>query len=184
MYCPRCGQQQASEETRFCSRCRFLMQGMRDVIENGGLPRDIVDQADPYASSPRKRGLKQGGLLMLSSMILVPLVAMLTLIIDAEPFAIAITAIITFWGGFLRIVYALLFQSGVPTTQDLSFVESVRRDLTGKTGTPQALPPQQSEPIPGSYAPPAGEWKETNELQPTSVTEETTRTLDQRDILK
>ncbi len=183
MYCPRCGQQQTSEDTSFCSRCGFLMQGMSDVVSNGGLPREIVDRTNPGATSPRKKGIKQGGILMLSSLIIIPLTALLIEGLGFPEEFIAVAAITTFWGGFLRILYALIFQSKVPTTQSVGFVEMVKQDLTGQTTSQQALPPQQSQPIPASYvAPPAGHWKDTNDLQPTSVTENTTRTLNDKEI--
>lgn len=181
MYCPRCGQQQQNRNTRFCSRCRFVLAGMSEVIENGGLPKEILERSDPNAISPRKRGVKQGGLLMLSSLILVPLLGIFSEIFNIEPALVAVTAIITFWGGFLRIIYALIFQSNVPTlSQNEGFIESVKQNLTGKTNVPNALPPQQSEPISTAYQPPSGNWRETADLQPTSVTEETTRTLNNK----
>ena len=158
------------------------MQGMLNIVAQGGLPKEIVDGSDPKAESPKKRGIKQGGILMLSSLILVPVLAMITVMLDAEPFLMVITAIVTFWGGFLRIMYALLFQSGVPTTEVPGFVESVRNDLTGSSSNQTALPPPQDEPIPASYTPPMGKWNETSDLQPTSVTEKTTRTLDKKEF--
>jgi len=45
-----------------------------------------------------------------------------------------------------------------------------------------ALPPQQSIPT-SVYAPPhAGSWRDTNDLQPTSVTEGTTKLLEKDEI--
>ncbi len=153
------------------------MAGMLNVVGNGGLPKEILDRKDPSAASPRKKGLRQGGLMMLSSLIIIPIVALLVEGFNLPEEILAITAIVTFWGGFLRILYALIFQSKVPTTQNLGFVETIRQDLVGNTNSRQALPPQKSYPIPASYSPPAGNWQDTNELQPTSITENTTKTL-------
>ncbi|HAF15758.1 MAG TPA: zinc ribbon domain-containing protein, partial [Blastocatellia bacterium] len=36
MYCPKCGQQQASDAVRFCSRCGFLLEGTAAVLATGG----------------------------------------------------------------------------------------------------------------------------------------------------
>jgi uncharacterized protein with PQ loop repeat len=48
-------------------------------------------------------------------------------------------------------------------------------------GQHQALPPQQSIPA-SAYAPPrAGTWRDTNDLEPTSVTESTTKLLEKED---
>jgi hypothetical protein len=48
-------------------------------------------------------------------------------------------------------------------------------------GQQQVLPPQQSIPA-SAYAPPRhGSWKDTNDLEPSSVTESTTRLLEKED---
>ena len=154
------------------------MQGMLDVVASGGLPKEIIDRTNPGAASPRRRGLMQGGLLFLSGFVIVPVLGVLTAMMNGEGYLVGLAAILTFLGGFIRMIYALIFQSGVPTTENLGFVETLKQDLTGKPAKQEALPPPQEEPIPASsYSPPSGGWKETNDLEPVSVTEETTRTL-------
>lgn len=183
MYCPRCGQEQVNEDTRFCSRCGFLMEGMIEVVSNGGLPQEVLDKKHPEAMSPRRRGLKQGGLLFLSGGVIVPILGVLTAMMNGEGYVVGIAAILTFLAGILRMIYALVFQSGVPTLENESIVDTYKKDLLGKTASEneKALPPQQTEPIPDSYqAPNAGNWRATEDLQPTSVTEETTRTLNKK----
>ncbi|MEZ5346754.1 MAG: zinc ribbon domain-containing protein [Pyrinomonadaceae bacterium] len=169
MFCPRCGQQQLNYNTRFCSQCGFLMNGMAEVVVRGGLPAETAEGSAADAESPRRKGIRQGGLLMLSSFILVPLSVMFTIMLNVEPFGVVITALLTFWGGFLRILYAAIFQSGTPTTEDLGFFQSLRRDLTGKQYQTKALP----ERFPGGAvsdfeSPGVGKWRETNDLQPVS----------------
>jgi hypothetical protein len=44
-----------------------------------------------------------------------------------------------------------------------------------------ALPPQQSYPVSDYVVPQTGSWRDTNDLQPTSVTESTTKLLDTDD---
>ena len=182
MFCPRCGQEQHQSEVRFCSRCGFLMTGMGEVVRKGGLPQEILDRTHPNAVSPKKRGLKQGGLMMLAGLIIVPLLAIISATLDLHPALVAVTAIVSFWGGVLRMIYALVFESGTPTLNKVSFSDSVKQTLTGKEPAEKALPPQQTDPIPASYHPPAGNWRDTKDLQPTSVTEETTRTLDEKEL--
>jgi len=53
-------------------------------------------------------------------------------------------------------------------------------DLAGQQGY-SALPPQQSVPASVYSAPQAGGWRDTNDLQPTSVTEGTTKLLDKEE---
>ncbi len=37
MYCPNCGQQQVSEEMRFCSRCGLALSGLAEWLAGGML---------------------------------------------------------------------------------------------------------------------------------------------------
>jgi hypothetical protein len=179
IHCPRCGQEQVGFETRFCSRCGFLMTGMAEIVSKGGLPPEFLGGYDPKAISPKKRGLKQGALMMLSSLILVPVIAILSASLGITPVFVALTAILTFWGGLLRILYALIFESSQPTAAHAGFVDSFRQNLTGRAPAQPALPPQQAQPAEDYFRPPmAGNWRDTNDLQPTSVTEDPTRTLD------
>jgi hypothetical protein len=158
------------------------LTGFDEVVAKGGLPKEILEKKDPNAISPRRRGLKQGGLLFLSGIVIVPILGILTAMFNGEGFLPGLAAIITFLGGFIRMIYALVFESGIPTLEAEGMVQTLKNDLIGKKVTNKALPPQQSEPIPAGYQPPAGNWRETADLQPTSVTEETTRTLHNKQI--
>lgn len=178
MFCPRCGQRQVNEETKFCSRCGFLMQGMLEVVGQGGLPKEILERRDPEAISPRRRGLKQGGLLFLSGGVIVPLIGLLTEMLNGDEVIIGIAAILTFLGGFLRMVYALIFQSGVPTLENEGIVQTFQKDLLGKTAKQKELPPQQTEPATTFHPPTPGNWKETNDLESRTMTENATKPLE------
>jgi hypothetical protein len=89
-----------------------------------------------------------------------------------------IVAILLTVGGLLRMAYAMMFESDVPT--DLTLEGSVyqsAQSLLGKKQNIKSLPPEQSIPV-SSYVPPtAGNWRDTNDLTPTSVTESTTKLL-------
>lgn len=179
MFCPVCSQQQTSEETRFCSRCGFLLTGVSQLIANGGAPLANLAPADPKFISPRKKGIKQGALLMMSSLIIVPLTAMITISVMGGPFPIAVAAIITFWGGLLRIIYALLFESNAPSVDANNILpDSIVGKLPGVKKSAPALNAGVDNPV-NFYVPPArGDWRETNDLAaPSSVTEETTKFL-------
>jgi hypothetical protein len=177
MYCPRCGQEQISNETRFCSRCGFLMTGVGELIANGG--NTALTAVNPgKLDSPRKRGLKQGGFIFLLTFLVVPIVSILTIWANVEPFGVAISAILLFVGGLLRMAYALMFESNNPSDKTLEqSVYQSAQGLLNKTQNPNALPPPQSIPT-SSYMPPTqGSWRETNDLEPSSVTDPTTKLL-------
>lgn len=99
-------------------------------------------------------------------------------ILGAPEELIGIIAISGVFGAMMIIIGSLvLLPSSKPP---VVLPAGVQAALGGSTGQP-ALPPQQS--IPASmYAPPqAGNWRDTNDLQPTSVTESTTRLLDDQE---
>ncbi len=179
MYCPICGQQQISEETRFCSRCGFLLTGVAEVVAKGGALPQFINPTNPKAMSPRKKGVKQGGRLLLAGLILVPLIAILAEAFNFNETIIAIVAILTFWGGLLRMIYAALFESSDPNEKTLEEnVTNSAKTLLGKKKAPNALPPHQSIPASDYIPPTQANWRDTNDLAQPSVTEETTKLLE------
>ena len=48
MFCPKCGQQQTSEEIRFCSRCGFRLSGIRDLLNTDS----VVKTSKPESPLP------------------------------------------------------------------------------------------------------------------------------------
>ena len=181
MFCPRCGQEQVSEETRYCSRCGFLMTGVGELISSGGQMSGATDLT-VTKESPRKKGLKQGLMIFLLTFLIVPLVAITSVNLMLGPTPIAITAILFSVGGILRMVYALLLESNQPDAKTLEEnVFGSAQGLLNKNKTNTALPPQQTMPA-SVYTPPIqGNWRDTNDLVQPSVTEGTTKLLERED---
>ncbi|MEP6570378.1 MAG: zinc ribbon domain-containing protein [Acidobacteriota bacterium] len=175
MYCPQCGQQQVSDVVRYCSRCGFLLDGVSAVVARGGaVPTQYVPQGYRQLS-PRSKGVRQGALLMLSTVLIVPLVGIIGVAILGLPGEIAgIAAVTCMLGGLLRIFYALLMEDAVAPNNPEAMA-----------GYGQAVTPQFARPVQNPALPPASAnapaWRprlNTAELyQPPSVTENTTRLL-------
>lgn len=181
MHCPRCGQQQVSNETRFCSRCGFLLTGIAEVVANDGMIPNQQAQGTYFAAgSPRRRGVMRGVFFFLLTFLFVPLTGILTAFLGIEPFLPAISAILFFMGGLLRIIYALMFESGVAGGQTLEEKVIAGNFVLADKKKAGELPPAQSIPV-DVYAPPpgAGNWRDTNDLaqRPGSVTDSTTKLL-------
>ena len=176
MFCPNCGQQQLSEETKFCSRCGFLLTAVWNLILRNELPNQNPAIQESGAISPRKKGLKRGGKLMMLGLIIVPLLFMFSVLFQIHPALVISVSILTFWGGILRMLYARLFESPYPNEIDveqktLSFAKKI---LGKKTN---ALPPQSISV--SSYAPPpTSNWRDTNDLPQSSIIENTTKLLE------
>ena len=127
--------------------------------------------------SPQSKGVRQGALLMLSTILLVPLVAIIGVaILNLPAVIVGITAVTCFLGGLLRIFYALLMQEPVAPV-----------NLESMAGYAQPVMPQFGQPAQNVALPPASAnaapaWRprpNTAEIyQPPSVTENTTRLLD------
>ncbi len=174
IHCPICGQQQVSNQTRFCSRCGFLLTGVLDLVNSGGvLPKE---PADDQAMSPRKKGIKQGLFIFLLAFLIVPILAILTVAAHAEPFVVIIASVFLTVGGLLRMAYALMFQSD--SRGMLGDAENASKKISASRQAP-AL--SGSDLIPNDIysAPSAGRWNETGEplKPPGTVTESTTKLL-------
>ena len=177
MFCPQCGQQQVSDVTRFCSRCGFLLDGVTAVLATGGAVPTRYVQPGSGKLSPRSKGVRQGAMLMLSTLLLVPLSAIISVFILGHPeIFVPIIAISLFIGGLLRIIYALMMEDAAPQMES--------DDLTGYA---QPVAPQFERFVRNPALPPAAvnstpSWRprpNTAEIhQPPSVTENTTRLLD------
>jgi hypothetical protein len=177
MFCPQCGQEKISNETNYCSRCGFLLVAVGDLLQTGGLNPLAVSTGKTTTQSARKRGLKQGLFLFLLTFLFAPLMGMLSMALNIEPFLVGVAVIICFIGGLLRMAYALMFESAEPGTATME-----EKVLAGTASLhsirPNALPPQNAVPAAQFFTPAAGNWRDTNDLQPTSVTENTTKLLE------
>ena len=154
MYCPNCGQQQVSDEMRFCSRCGLALSGLAEWLAGGVLVRRSEETLTP---SRRRKAMRRSAKLMFFSAVMFPIFLLISIGID-EPGPLFIPLFFAFISG-MWMLYAKLFMEDAtplnPGAQPSAF------------GTPTArasLPPQQVR---------------TNELiQVPSVTEHTTKLLD------
>lgn len=180
MFCPQCGQQQASGVVRFCSRCGFPLDGVIQLLGTGGMvPVYRASDEQPAPMSPRRKGVKQGGMLFLSGAVIVPILALFASFSHAAfpQILAALAAIICFIGGPLRMLFAALFEEGAP-----------RKVLTygppPMTAPQQFGPPRQNVALPPPPARSPSSWRRPNTAEltnPPSVTEGTTRLLDKED---
>jgi hypothetical protein len=177
MYCPRCGQEQASPELRFCSRCGLPLNLVGELVSNNGFLPQLADLQKPKKYLTRKNVLKFGLVwFLLFTFLITPLLA-----IAGGEEIVALTAVLGFIGGILIMLFSLLFLKKDPKNLAAGEINQNINEspnfLSGNRGK-NALPPQQSIPVSSYAPPPAGSWQSnTDDLQPTSVTEETTKLL-------
>jgi len=182
MFCPQCGQQQTTAVIRFCSRCGFPLDGVIQLLSTGGTLPVYRSPDEPVQISPRRKGVKQGVLLFLLGILIVPILGMFASFSSAVfPQMLAIlAALVCFIGGPLRMLYAALFEEGAP--------KPVRQ--YGPPQMPMHVPQQfvpqgQHNALPPPPARSQGSWRSrpnTAELvNPPSVTENTTRLLEKEE---
>lgn len=171
MFCPRCGQQQISDEMKFCSRCGLPLSGLTDWLNVNGLPAGREQETQLALRSPRRKGIRRGAKVMFFGGALFPIFLLMSLGFD-EPGPL-IVPIIIFFVGLTITLYSKLFVEDFPLLQG----QQSQRFVPGATAAGQALPPASSTPVYSNFA---GQQVRTNELaQPPSVTEQTTKLLDQ-----
>ncbi|HKO97679.1 MAG TPA: zinc ribbon domain-containing protein [Pyrinomonadaceae bacterium] len=178
MFCPQCGQQQIADNVRFCSRCGFLLEGVSTVMAAGGMVPGRYAPRVPKGMSPRSKGVRQGAMLMLSTALIVPLLAILTVNFFGNPEVIVpLAALICFVGGLLRILYAVIMEDANPPI-DISQATGYAQGFTPQLDASMrpSLPPASSSPVGWRARPNTAEI-----YQPPSITENTTRLLDKDD---
>jgi hypothetical protein len=149
------------------------------VSTGGALPQISPGDLGIKEMSPRQRAMRQGLMMMLTGILAVPLVAILTVQLGIIPeILIPLTAMILFIGGLLRIIYGKLFEENWPRNQ----VGGQATAYVPPYMAPPLSAPARAE-IGGKQSIPVPAWqrpRNTSELvTPPSVTENTTRLLDQ-----
>jgi len=176
MYCPQCGQQQLSEAARFCSRCGFRLETVAGLLATGGAPLAYAQQLEPGPETPKRKGARLGGKLMLSGMFLMPAMGLLSELIGS-PEEFVIIGVIVFLAGLFRLLYALIFEEG-PYRRQPQPAQTPGYVPPAQFTPPRevsALPPQPATPARG-YVPPRADTADLP-YRP-SVTEGTTRLLE------
>jgi hypothetical protein len=155
------------------------MEGTMQVLSHGGMLPQYQPPPGEKTISPRRKGVKQGVMLMLIGVLLVPIFGVMSSFAPGNrlenffAFWAALSAIICFVGGPLRMLFAAIFEEGAPKYQF----------PMPPTYNPTAIPPPaRVAALPPPAVNPASQWRQrpqTAEItQPPSVTDSTTRLLD------
>ena len=177
MHCPRCGQQQISDQTKFCSRCGFQLGLVSELLMNGGfLPQLAELYKGKTTFFTRKNGLIFTALWFIFWVMMLPAFFGIA---DAEEVA-GVSAVFGVFSTMMLLIISLAFLKRPPKPYELAANQmQPPASLYGNVAM-GALPPQQSQPA-STYEAPVGSWRtpDTGELtrRPGSVTEGTTKLL-------
>jgi hypothetical protein len=152
---------------RFCSRCGFPLKMVSQMVANGGALAGFDTEGKPQLSA-RQRGIRKGLLFMILSLVLTPIVALMTRI-DEGFLVLFLPVLIVLVYGVARLLYAYLLEQSTPQKDTLSDGGPKSKHLSAAHRP--ALPSRQS----------VLTWRQpidTSEMvQPLSVTDNTTKLL-------
>ena len=174
MQCPQCGQEQISDEMRFCKSCGFSLDGIKELLATEGISQALEIGSHKPRQSARRKGVRQGVILLFISMVFMPLI---TLIGKGRG---EFLPMVFLMAGLMRILYAVIFQEGAPRKKkqdnSLPYVAPIPTDQLGTATRGSALPTSQS--VPASVF--SARRTDTAEMvNPPSVTEHTTKLLNE-----
>ncbi len=150
------------------------------LAHNGMVPRYETPGTGPKISA-RRKGVKQGAMLMLIGAVLVPLLGIFSnfapgRISEAFLFFTAAAAVLCFVGGPLRMLFAALFEEGAPPPHFM---------MPSAYAQPAIPPPIRVTALPQATTATTAGWRQRPQtaeiVAPPSVTDHTTRLLEKTD---
>ncbi|HVF22636.1 MAG TPA: zinc ribbon domain-containing protein, partial [Pyrinomonadaceae bacterium] len=109
MYCPSCGQQQISDEMRYCSRCGLALTGLLEWLAGGRLPLTTAEEAQVAPDSRRRKNIRRAGKLMFFAGALFPVFLAFSIGAD-EPGPLGVPFFL-FFVALAWMLYARIFMS-------------------------------------------------------------------------
>lgn len=178
MYCPKCSQQQVSDEVRFCSRCGFPLSTVRELVVSGGVLAER--EAEPHGGqlSPAFKGMRKGVWIMLASLPVAIVAGLLTAINDSFAVFILLAALCVV-AGFARLLYGAFIEEKGPHVKRDSSQSKVASLVPVQRVTAARSPELPSAPAPPIEGQPEARMVTADMGEPPSVTENTTRLLDE-----
>jgi hypothetical protein len=168
MYCPRCGQQQLSDEVRFCSRCGLPLLGVTTLLSAASAGAEGSPRKGVLAG--KRPGVRRGAKLMFFSVVLFPVFLGISIASDSPgPLVIPFTLLLA---GVAFMLYSVLFGEELLHGRG----SKGREELREARGAQQSLPPSTFVPA-SSFG--SRRANTADMSQPPSVTEQTTRLLDE-----
>lgn len=171
MYCPNCGQQQISDEMRFCSRCGFTLAPVAQLLKGGELLLARDEEPRRKFSMRHNKGARRGAKLLFFSVVIIPIAIGMAVITDSP--GPAILPFTLFLAGLFQLIYVAIF-GDTPLPEKSAHKTGV---IQGAGQARPVLPSAENAPPTLIDSPPA----HTAEIvQPPSVTERTTTLLEKK----
>ena len=171
MHCPRCGQQQNSDEIRFCTKCGLEISDVKELLALESV------QTKASRKSANNKAVRQGLMLVFSGFIVILILAILRDFFTIPKSLFAVTVLIFIIGGAIRMSLPSLFVGNIlkESKGDLSESDLETNELSGGQIFDKSLPEAEYRP-PINFGTTNYDTKEL--IAPPSVTEDTTRKLE------
>jgi hypothetical protein len=167
MFCPQCSYQQYSNDVRFCQRCGFHLVAVSDLMRTNGLLHQ-PPRSEQGFTLPKLRNAPVGAKLMFFGIALIPFALIASIAFDSPgPLA---APFILFLIGAIQVLYVWLFGTKSSNRQ-----LEVQRDLVAAQARAFSLPYPETPPL---RIEDRREANTSEIIQPSSVTEHTTKLLD------
>jgi hypothetical protein len=165
MFCPRCSQQQLSDEVRFCSRCGLPLAGVAALLAADG---KLTGEKAPRDDGQHATRARLGAKMIFFGVFLTPIFFGLAVISDS-PVPLFVPAII-FFTGLARVLYSKMFGEEL-----LPFMSTRKRTQLREGSQTRVLGAPLFVPATGF----SHQRVNTAEIaQPDSITDHTTTLLD------
>lgn len=168
MFCPKCGQPQAFDEVRFCARCGLQLEAVKSLIATGSVPLQPEDKGKTL-SKWKRPGIQRGAKIIFWSLVLTPIFIALAAISDGDLAPLLLLPLFVFFVGLVWTTYSLIFDESPFQSKKRS-----HKDQNVPSYTPLFI--QQEPP----KALPTQSIKTGEIIEPSSVTENTTKLFEQR----
>lgn len=162
---------------RFCARCGLPLNGVRELVASGGVPAAGSGAGAQSAQLFKsQRGVRRGTWMMLVSFLLALVVGLLSAIED-ELAPLLLIPFLCFVAGFVRLLYGVFWE------ERRARVKEASSQAQAAANPAQLAAPARGTGLPPARVAPVEEFtaqrmKTAEILQPPSVTENTTRLLE------
>ena len=179
MYCPRCGQEQISQNLKFCSSCGLAMELVSEILANNGILPRLLESEKKKKIFTRRNGMVFS---LLWFIFFVPFMAAICGLLDFHIIVVSFFNIAGVFSSLLIFLFSVFFLGSSKDGTQQNYIQSQKtsHDLSDQNVRQSSLPPQQTQIAHDYVSSTSGSWKapDTGELaQPGSVTEETTKLL-------
>ncbi len=176
MHCPQCGQQVVSDDVRFCNRCGFALDGVKDLLSP--VPPDDKKDLPPSWLDIRVGGdlRSRRGLTQAAFMLSLPLIIIFLMIVQGV-FNVALVPQLFLSKAFFILLTLPILRFGYAVFEAKQELNLKNRTQVGARTRALSLPSGQSVPVTDFRK----NGVDTAEMvQPPSVTESTTKLLNHR----